>query len=161
VRGEILMPIADLARELKVCMVTIGHLRKNGHGYKDDPLQAMMGAGAFTGVARSVWAFGKDPDEDSPYAHIMTPCRGAVAEGGYKYQTEEETLVINGVRSKVVKVVWDGKTTATAEQAVNAQSEEEKTAEKEAADLIHDFLQHGRRAAEDCQEHLRKQLGED
>jgi hypothetical protein len=147
-----LTPLATLAQDLKISVITIGHFNRRTESL--DPLMRMMGAAAFTGVARAVWSFG--PDGASPYAHIMAPVRGPVGEESFKFHTEEVTAYINGVEeTKVIKVVWDGRSKATGEDTVTPVTRKEKNKTREAADALHQYLLGGKRAATECKEFMK------
>lgn len=104
-RGGILMPLALLAQELNVCVVTVGHLNKRGNDAT--VLQRMMGAAAFGGVARQVFVFGSDPSENNKFAHVMGFGRATSAHP-LKYQTESVPVEWSGRVSEVVRVKWLG-----------------------------------------------------
>jgi len=149
----ILTPLAALADELKTTVITVGHLNRREKG--TDPLSRMMGANAFVGVARAVYAFGPDPDSDSPYAHIMSPARGAIGDGSLKYHTESVTREWDGESSPVIRVVWDGKSKASAEDATDPTSRADKTLISEAAKALREFLKGGKKPAQECQNTLK------
>jgi RecA-family ATPase len=151
---SLLTPLARLADELKITVITVGHFRKGAHGVKDDPLAAVMGASAFHGVARSVWALGPDSEIESPYAHIMAPARGATGDKAFKYHTEKVPISIAGESTEEIRVVWDGTSNANAEQAVNPLSRDQKSKITEAATMLTEFLKSGKRPAADCIEFL-------
>jgi hypothetical protein len=150
---SVLSPLAALAAELKVTVVTVGHFNRREKG--TDPLHRMMGAAAFSGVARAVYAFGPDPDSESPYDHIISAARGNIGDSSLKYRTEIVEREWAGQKSKVVRIAWTGTTTANAEDAVDPDSRQDKSQLSEAAQLLREFLKAGRRPAKECQDFLR------
>jgi len=145
---SVLTPLVRMAGERELTILTVGHFNRRDKG--TSPLDRMMGAAAFTGVARAVYAFGSDPDVESPYHHIIAPARGAVGDQSLKYHTEVESVTWGGETSKVVKVLWDGSGAATAEDAVEGPGRRTKVETKAAADALHELLKGGKRSAREC-----------
>lgn len=110
----LLTPLASLAAELGIVAITVGHFNRREKG--TDP-HRMMGAAAFSGVARAVYAFGPDPDEESKYCHVMTVVRSCGGEGlALRYRTELVTENCpDSFPTEIVKVVWTGTSEATAQ----------------------------------------------
>jgi hypothetical protein len=117
----------------------------------------MMGAAAFSGVARAVYAFGPDPEEESKFAHVMTSVRGCGGEGSaLRYHTELITdHCPDSEPNEIIKVVWDGTSSATAEDSVDPVSTTDKCQEDEAAQLLKDFLRDGKKPSADCSSFLK------
>ena len=112
----------------------------------------MMGAAAFKGVARSVYVFSCDPEalgDGNQYCHIMSPARGQLGES-FKYHTESVDCEYDGEKSKAIRVVWDGRSKATAEDGVTPVSQKDKGAIKEAAAILRNYLKAGKRPASEC-----------
>jgi hypothetical protein len=154
---SLLTPLANLAAELGVLVITVGHLNRRDKGA--DPMNRFTGSAAFIGVARAVHAFGPDPVAESKYAHVMTAARGCGGEGlALGYRTE---LVIDHCPdtepNEIIKVVWDGQSTDTAEDCVDPTPLKEKAQEDEAASILRDLLREGRRPAKECQELLKSE----
>jgi hypothetical protein len=116
-----------------------------------------MGAAAFSGVARAVYLFGPDPDSESKHSHVMTIARSCGGEGSaLKYRTEMiSDKCPDGSPTDIVRVVWTGKSEATAEDAVNPSSQKDKAQEDKAAELLRQILRDGRKAAADCAQMLK------
>ena len=151
----ILSPLAALANELKVTVLTIGHFNRRERG--TDPLHRMMGAAAFSGVARVVYAVGPDPDSEREHDHVMTQVRGATGVTfGLKYHTEMIEREWDGETSGVIRVGWDGKTAANANDTVDAMSRKDKCLLGDAAALLRDFLSAADRPAADCMAYLKE-----
>jgi hypothetical protein len=154
---SILMPLANLAAELGIVVITVGHLNRREKG--TDPMHRFLGANAFIGVARAVYAFGPDPDQESKFAHVMTVVRACGGEGpALRYHTEAVTE--NGCgpeHNEIIKVVWDGSSSATAEDSVDPSPSKEKSQEAEAAHVLKDLLRDGRKPAGECMQFLKAQ----
>lgn len=148
---QILTPIAALAEELQICAITVGHLNKSK---EMDPLQRMMGAAAFVGVARSVYLFDKD-DSTSPYDHVMAPCRGQMGSS-YKYSTSVIEKEWGGDKSKIVKISWKGTVDISAEDLVGIRaSKKDLSLIQKAGIALRDYLKSGKRPAAECISFLR------
>jgi hypothetical protein len=151
----VLTPLAQLAEELGIVVLTVGH--NNRRTETSDPLMRIMGAAAFSGVARSVWSFGNDPEVESPYAHVMACTRGKVGSESFKFHTVEVPAYItsSGEDTRVIKVVWDGTSKATAEDVTNPEKRADKGKMKGAANALKEFLRGGKRSANECISHLK------
>jgi hypothetical protein len=147
----LLTPLASLAAELGIVVITVGHFNRREKG--TDPLHRTMGAAAFSGVARAVYAFGPDPEEESKYCHVMSVVRSCGGEGSaLRYRTELVTENCpDSFSTEIVKVVWTGKSDATAEDIVDSASAQDKTQEHEAAQMLKSLLRDGKKSATDCQ----------
>jgi hypothetical protein len=150
---NILTPLAGIAEELDIVVITVGHLNKS---QGNDALQRMMGATAFSGVARSVYIFGPDQNSESPYRHVMSPLRGEMHDS-LVYLTEVVKHQFEaGVEGKVVKVIWDGTTKQTGEDTTDTPvSKRQLSRAQEAGEDLRKFLLAGKRSAKDCTEYLR------
>jgi hypothetical protein len=147
---SILTPLANLAAELGIVVITVGHLNRRERG--TNPIHRFMGANAFVGVARAVYAFGPDPKEESKFAHVMTVVRGCGGEGSaLRYHTELLTDHCPDCEpNEIIRVVWDGKSDATAEDSVDPASSKDKSQEDAAAQLLKDFLRDGKKSSTEC-----------
>lgn len=150
---SILMPLSTAAADLGCCIVTVGHLNKRDKG--TSPKQRIMGAAAFHGVSRFLYLFGPDPEEADKYSHIMVQDRG-VGSQTLRYKTMVEKLSWDGMESDVVKVKWQGFSTATAEDAVDPNSNKDKSEVEEASEILKKFLYQGRKLATECMEMLKE-----
>jgi hypothetical protein len=149
---EALMPLVMLAQELRFNIITVSHLNK---GESLDPMSRVMGARAFVGVARSAWQCSDDPDVEGHYAHIMSPIRGPKGHQSFRYHTEVANVEIEGEMSEVIKIVWDGMSKATASQALNPETQRNKSDTKKAGVVLRDFLKGGARGARECIDYLK------
>jgi hypothetical protein len=157
VRARLLMPLAALAAELNICIVTIGHLNRRDRG--TSPLQRIMGAAAFHGVARYIYFVGPDPDDDDKFSHILVQQRGGNAPS-LRYRTIVKPMTWDGETSDVVQIEWRGVSGATSQDAVDPQQGAEKSATDKAAKDLINILKSGRVAAVEAQQ-LLKDAGHD
>jgi hypothetical protein len=152
---NLLVPLAALAAELNVVVITVGHFNRREKG--TDPLHRIMGAAAFTGIARAVYVFGPDPQSEDNHAHVMACARGALGEGrGLRYHTEAIKQSWDGEESDVIKVIWDGVSSATAEDAVDPTSKRDKSSQAQAAKMLREFLKTGKQPAAACLSFLKQ-----
>lgn len=148
-RGGILMPLSKMASSFNVCVVTVGHLNKRDK--ETALLQRLMGAAAFGGVARQVFMFGDDPEEDSKFAHIMGLGR-ATASPPLKYKTEAVQVEWDGKESEVVRVKWCGPAeNIDMDEVVNARKQSDKTKDKEAGAFLKAFLRDGAKSTQEIE----------
>jgi len=150
---QVLTPLASLAEELGIVVITVGHLNKSSEN--TDPLARIMGAAAFAGVARSVYLFGEDKEaKDNKYAHLMSPARGK-KDKSYRYHTVEVEQDFDGIKASVVKVVWDGDSEQTVEDALDRVPNKQLSQEREASSELKNFLMSGKRPAAECEQFLK------
>jgi len=152
---SILMPLRRLAGELDALIITVGHLNRREKG--TSPMHRIMGAAAFHAVPRAVYSFSPDPDEESKYCHIMSTVRSCGGDGpSLRYKTELITECLpDSYTTKIIRVVWTGKSDVTAEDAVDPVSSSDKAQETEAAAILKDILRDGRKSAEECTKMLK------
>jgi hypothetical protein len=154
---SILTPLAGIAEELDIVVITVGHLNKSQAA---DPLQRIMGATAFVGVARSLYLFGPEQDSNSPYRHVISPLRGEMHDS-LVYHTEVVKQEFDDgkggkVEGKVVQVVWDGTSKQTGEDTTGSPvSKRELSRAREAGEDLKKFLLAGKRSARECTEYLK------
>jgi|SRR5215471_8614315 len=89
----------------------------------------------------------------------MTVVRGYGGEGSaLRYHTELITdHCPDSEPNDIIKVVWDGKSDATAEDSVDPTPLKEKAQEDEAAEILRGLLTEGRRSAKECAELLKSE----
>jgi hypothetical protein len=152
IRGGILMPLANVAKSNNCSIVTVGHLNKKGA--EASVLQRLMGAAAFGGVARDVFIFGPDPDEEDKYAHTMSETRNKSAPQ-LKYRTEAVQVAWGGKESEVIRVKWCGVSHADLDEVVNPQKQQEKSTTSKAVMLISGMLRSGAKRKADIDQALK------
>ena len=140
IRGGILMPLSLVARQHHCSIITVGHLNKRGN--EAAVLQRLMGCAAFVGVARDVFIFGPDPDEEDKYTHTMSEMRNKSAPQ-LKYKTEAVKVAWGGKESEVIRVDWRGVSHADVDEVVNAPKQQEKSITSKAVMLIAGMLRNG------------------
>jgi hypothetical protein len=152
IRGGILMPLSLIARQHGCSIITVGHLNKRGN--EAAVLQRLMGCAAFVGVARDVFIFGPDPDEEDKYAHTMSEMRNKSAPQ-LKYRTEAVEVAWDGKESEVIKVKWCGVSHADVDEVVNAPKQQEKSITSKAVMLIAGMLRSGAKRKADIDQALK------
>jgi hypothetical protein len=150
IRGNISMPLKALAQDRGVCVITVGHLNKRDK--EATVLQRSMGAAAFTGVPRKVFAFGNDPEDDNKHAHIMTEVRDKQVSIQYKTTAIADPEGIQ--KSPIIKVEWGKLVEADADEVVNAPKQSEKSANKEVQVFMKTFLRDGAKSTRAIEEAL-------
>lgn len=150
---SVLMPLSLLAADMGIAVVTVGHLNKREKG--TDPLQRIMGAAAFVGVARFIYIFGPDDDALDKYAHVMIQQRGVGAKG-LRYKTFSRRLEWDNQASDVVGIEWTGFTDADASEAVDAGGKGATSKIKKAAAVMREFLKDGKKSSHECKERLKE-----
>jgi hypothetical protein len=138
VRSSVLMPLHDIAKSCGICTVTIGHFNKNREGTTQ---QRFMGAAAFYGVARFVFVFGNDPEDEDKYAHVMHEHRNKNV--ALRYKTKIVPMTWDGATSNIVAVEWCGASTADVDEVVNAPKQSEKSAAAQVKMLMKTILRDG------------------
>ncbi|MGH9499635.1 MAG: AAA family ATPase [Terriglobales bacterium] len=162
---QVLTPLTQLAEELQIVVIIVAHLNKSSEKGQT-PLQRIMGAAAFKGVARRVYFFGPNreaPESDTKkYEHIIAAGRSEKIEA-WCYRT---VSVMHGMEVRqpggevarqevpVIKIEWTGRSKATAEDAVNPISQAEATATEKAAVELKNYLKAGKRSADECHSYL-------
>jgi putative DNA primase/helicase len=151
---SILMPLANLAQTFNTCVITVGHLNKRD---KDTSLlQRLMGAAAFGGVARQVFMFGDDPEDDGKFSHVMGLGR-ASSSPPLRYCTEAVSTEIAGKESEVIKIKWLGPAEhIDMDEVVNARKQRDKSAGKEASAFIKAFLRDGEKSSKAIEDALKE-----
>lgn len=153
IRGGILMPLATVAKNNHCSIITVGHLNKRGS--ESTVLQRLMGCAAFSGVARDVFIFGPDPDDEDKYSHTMTEIRNKSASQ-LKYRTEMVKTEWDGKTSEVIRVKWCGVTHADVDDVVNAPKQQEKSVSGRAVALITGMLRSGAKRKADIDQALKE-----
>lgn len=153
IRGGILMPLSQLAKNKHCAVVTVGHLNKRGS--EVTVLQRLMGCAAFSGVARDVFIFGPDPEDEDKYSHVMSEIRNKSAPK-LKYRTEVVKSEWEGKTSEIIRVKWCGVSHADVDEVVNAPKQQEKTTTGKAVALITGMLRSGAKRKADIDQALKE-----
>jgi RecA-family ATPase len=127
-----LAPLAALAAELDVSILVIRHLNKTSG---NNPVYRGGGSIGIIGAARSGLMVAKDPDDDSK-------CVLSVAKSNLAKLPASLAYEINSNAAEVPWVNWLGPTQHTAASLLHdqADSEEQRSAVKDAEDFLSDYL---------------------
>jgi AAA domain len=150
---SILMPLSYLAQQFKTCIITVGHLNKREDAAT---LNRLMGAQAFSGVARQVFMFGDDPDDDDKFSHVMGLAR-TTSTPSLKYRTESVQEEIQGVLSEVVKVKWLGLSSASMDKVITPSKQSEKSNATKIRAAVQAILRDGSKSSAQIKEALEEQ----
>lgn len=150
----LLMPLALLAQENNVCVMTVGHLNKRD---KDTPLQQrIMGAAAFFAVARQTIFCSRDPEDENKFSHVMGFGRGT-STSALRYKTEMHPLEWGGKASEVVTIAWGEKCDVDIEAAVTTPlKQQDKSDAKQVRQIVQTFLRDGQKTTEQIEQVLKE-----
>jgi hypothetical protein len=140
VRG-VLAPLAQVAQTLRFSVILLDHLSK---APGRPALYRPNGSIAFTAAARAVWFFAKS--QDDPAQHLMLPGKSNLAR---EQQGLSYTLVDG--EPEIVKVVWGGAVSMSADSVLDVEDTEEHSERVEAMDWLREFLSAGPTAADEIQ----------
>lgn len=155
---KLLMPISAAAADMNILAATAGHLNRREKGTA--PLQRIMGAAAFHGIARVVYIVGADPEDQDKHAHVLVQQRGFAAPA-LRYATITKPLTWDGITDDVIQIEWRGASQASGQEAVDPAADSEKTATASAATDLLDLLEkEGKLASEEAKK-LLGQAGHD
>lgn len=141
-----LQPIVDLARRHGCAVVGITHFSKGTGGR--DPVERVTGSIAFAALARLVLVAAKvkgdDPGEDK---RILMRAKSNVGpdDGGFEYELERVEVApdVEGQRVKWGAAITGTAREVLAEAEADSAGDDERTAQRDCADWIGEFLQHG------------------
>jgi hypothetical protein len=136
-----LAPLAALAAELNLGILVIRHLNKTSNG---NPIYRGGGSIGIIGAARSGLIVVKDPDDDSR-------CILSVAKSNLAKLPTSLAYKILSNAAEVPFINWLGPTPHTAASLLHdqADSEEDRSAVREAVEFLEEFLKTGPRKALD------------
>jgi hypothetical protein len=150
---SILMPLSTISQNHNTLIITIGHLNKRDK--EASVLQRLMGAAAFGGVARQVFIFGNDPEDDDKFAHVMGLARNTIAPA-LKYKTVAVPYEWEGKTSDIIQIRWGGPAEhVNVDEVVNAPKQSDKTKIKEAAAFIKAFVRDGAKSTKAIEDALK------
>jgi hypothetical protein len=153
---SLLMPLADMAQRNNVCVVTVGHLNKRNGKDGTPLLDRIMGAAAFKGVARQVFLFGDDPEDDDRFKHIMNFGRPD-DKPALRYKTTKRKVVFDGGQSDVIAVEWLGAAESVdVDESIDGPKKQDKTEAKRIAKLVVEFLKDGMKLTEEVAKSLQE-----
>jgi hypothetical protein len=143
----VLQPLADVARQYKVCVIAITHLNK-GAGTK--ALHRVIGSIAFTAAARVVFAIARDEDDPDAKRTLFLPIKNNLGNDrtGLSFTTEV-TQLPSGIYAP--RIEWgDNAITTTADEALS-EPDEERGAGRDARDFLRNILTNGPVASKEVQ----------
>lgn len=137
-----LEPIVDVADRVGMSVLGLIHHNKSG---STDPLQLIMGSKAFTGVARSVHTVVIDPDDEEEERKLFGTPKNNL--GRANLPTLSFTIVAAAVDTEegtawTGRLVWGADVSESISAVMERSGTEntDRTALKEAAEWLHDFL---------------------
>lgn len=137
-----LEPLVDVADRTGMAVLGLMHHNKSG---STDPLQLVMGSKAFTAVARSVHTVVADPDDESEERKLFGTPKNNL--GRTDLSTLSFTIVSTPVETDegtawTGRLVWGAEVSESISAVMERSGAEntDRTALKEAADWLHDFL---------------------
>jgi putative DNA primase/helicase len=139
VRG-VLQPLADVAKQYKVCVIAITHLNK-GTGTK--ALHRVIGSIAFTAAARVVFAIARDEDDPGAKRTLFLPIKNNLGNDrtGLSFTTVVDQLP-SGIYAP--RIEWgDNAITTTADEALSPETDEDQGVGREARDFLRRLLADG------------------
>jgi hypothetical protein len=126
---RVLVPVARLAEHFDVTIIPILHFNKRGDV---KAIHRLLGAVAFSGVARAVWLFAEDPDNENEYLMLCGKLNLAKKPDALQYGIGEKSLTIEGEATAVPYVEWKGTRKIDAERVIGA------FAARDRADKLHE-----------------------
>ena len=153
IRGNISMPLVELAKNKGCCIITVGHL--NRRGAEASVLERAMGAAAFTGVARKAFVFGPVPDDDNKYAHIMAEARDK--QVAIKYETKASEDPEGKQKSPIITIGWGEMTDVDLDMLINGPKQRDKSTAKQVRTIVMTLLSTGMKTAEAIEQALKDQ----
>jgi hypothetical protein len=132
-----LAPLALLASERVLAIVAIVHLNK---AQTTDVLSRVSGSGGFTAAARSVLAFGVDPDDSDRRVLVHAKSNLSSLAPSLAYGIEQRTIN-EGIEASCAVVF--GESDVTKDDLLDSRDPEEKDARDEAAEFLRAELQGG------------------
>lgn len=112
---EVLTPLKRLASRCRVGIVLIMHFNKS---VEASAIHRIGGAVAFTGVARAVWMFAEDPEDQDRYLMLRVKANLARKQGGLVYKIQERRITIENESVGVPYVEFVGETDTSADVLV-------------------------------------------
>jgi RecA-family ATPase len=135
-----LAPLAALAAELGVAILVIRHLNKTSNS---NPIYRGGGSIGIIGAARSGLMVAKDPDDEARFILSVAKSNLAKLPASLAYEIRENAAEIPWIN-------WLGPTHHTASSLLHdqADSEEERSAVKDAEEFLTDYLKDPRKATD-------------
>jgi AAA domain len=132
---QLLGPLKRIARARDLSVTSVMHLNKK-EGLA--AINRVGGAGAFVGVARASWLFGRDST-----GRVMAPLKNNYAKHSTKglgYSIDERLVMIKGSNEPIPRIEWLG---ASSVDANDLLQESKQTARADAEAFLEGFLSGG------------------
>ncbi|MEP7378806.1 MAG: AAA family ATPase [Chloroflexota bacterium] len=131
-----LQPLVDIAREFKACVLASRHLSKEANRAA---LYRGGGSVAFGGLARAVFAVGRDPDDRERYVFAAVKTSNAKTPPSLSYRAD----AISDTAPPRVK--WEGKSDWSAESLIGTGVEDakDKTKAEELGEAMRQYVDAG------------------
>jgi putative DNA primase/helicase len=144
-----LTPLVTLLGKANIPGLGISHFTKNSD--KQDPLDRVVGSGAFGAYARLVMAAAKGIDDEAVRKLVRVKSNIGPDGGGFEYRLTQETLPGYGFEAQ--KIIWGGRLTGRARDLLG--SEAKRSELSEAYEFLVSLLQGGRVSAKDIDKALK------
>jgi putative DNA primase/helicase len=143
-----LRPLGDMARERRIAMVIVHHVRKSADG---DALDAIVGSGAFSAAARIIHMVLPDPNRDGRRLFLYAGGNLGAEHPGYAFQVVPETV---GEGIDTSRVAWNSTpANADANEVLAAiRKARSKPRQNEAEDWLREQLRDGPKAQREIEE---------
>ena len=136
---SLLIPLSQLAAELKLTVLAIMHLNKGEP--TGSALKKVSGSIAFSGVARNVAVLGKHPSDDNK--RILVSAKTNIGRDGKGNAfIINPAIVCNGIETATIE--WlDEKVTITADELLSSSTTQDPSALQEAKEFLLELLKNG------------------
>jgi hypothetical protein len=142
-----LAPLAQLAAEHGVAVLAIVHLNKDQN---NDVLRRVSGSGGFGGAARSVLAFGHDPDDDDTRVLVHAKSNLGPLMPSLAYRIETKYVASpEGEAIETSQAVEIGPSEVTKDDLLDVRSSDDRLARDEAQQFLLAELSDGPRPSTD------------
>lgn len=157
VRGDVLMPLKELANRRAITIIGVMHLNKK---VELDAIHRIGGAMAFVGVARMVWLCAPKPNDDGTDSDdmLMVKVKGNIVHRkltGLAYYVTAKPVLIEGDQVVTPYVQWNGTVDATANQVTGKKTQAaHRPAEQlpAAEQWLRDYLRAGPKSQKDVED---------
>jgi putative DNA primase/helicase len=145
----VLTPLKNLANRRHVAIVAIMHLNKVGD---QSAIHRIGGAVAFTGVARAVWLFMRDEEDNNKRLMLRVKNNIAKATGGLVFNIATKDVMIEGKPIPQPVVSWVGETESSASDLLMNDTGRPNKETKGAEEWLRAFLADGPKTSEEIKE---------
>ncbi len=146
VRSVLGMMQQQIAKPFNVAILCIMHIKKAGGDNETPALERIMGSVAFTGTARTAWAFCQCPEDDDK--RYLIPVKHNLIKRSIRGY---EVFVATGGKGEGV-IRWGKKATKLAEDLLIDRGMRPEAKREKAKEIIQEELKNGYRLASDVKE---------